>query len=558
MVAPERHPASARPAGRFRLALDLPSTAILILAAAGLVALVIFDLSPPLAFNDDWMYSWSVRQLVAGHGLHSFPQSTALATVQVLWGAAISLGHPDQRLLRLSVVPLVILTAWCSYWLARRLGADRFWSLVAGATLLASPLFMANATSFMSDNFYTGLVMAIAVTGVAWISSGRWRWLCVALLVMAPLQRQLGIALIPALTLGLVLWKRPTWERSDSLAVAAIWILPAAAALAADRLTVSEPLYSVIAPSQLNVGHAIFPLPAMLGLALIPFLAALAFRPTARTLPSPRGGGKNRAPTRPRYAGEGDIRESGWSLASAGLGLVGAIGCLVDLRQFGMTFPGNVLSPLGFAAILSGSKPPIFPGPVFRALEIAAVTTFVLLFVLRRRSWTPRALGPAALLLVLISASQFLPLLAVPWFIYDRYFFPVMAPLVPVIAAVAARAHFQAAARAWATVAIAAGLVLYAVGEQDYLAWQAARDRAAQLAYGMASADQVQAGFEANAVYVELPRYERTGRADFFAILGPAHPQITLLFAAAADPREGVSYSSLAPGRIVLGHPSER
>jgi len=120
-----------------------------------------------------------------------------------------------------------------------------------------------------------------------------------------------------------------------------------------------------------------------------------------------------------------------------------------------------------------------------------------------------------------------------------------------------------AIAKAWATAAIAAGLVLYGVGEQDYLAWQAARDRAARLAYGMASPDQVQAGFEANAVYVELPRYERTERADLFAILGPAHPRITLVFAPATDPRkgmvsrEGVSYSSLAPGRIELAYPTE-
>jgi hypothetical protein len=542
MLAPEPRPAAGRRAGGFRLAFDLPSATIVTLAAAGLAALVIFDLSPPLAFNDDWMYSWSVRQLVAGHGLHSFPESTALALAQVLWGAAFSLGHADQRLLRLSVVPLVFLTAWCSYLLARRLGADRFWSLVAGAALLGSPLFMANATTFMSDNFYVGLVMAVALTGVMWIAGGQWRWLCVALLVLAPLQRQVGIALIPALTLALFLWKRPTWRRADSLALAMIWTLPAAALLAAGRLVVSEPLYSVVGPSQLNPWHAIFPLPAMLGLALIPFGAALAFRPKAHTLPSSGGRGKN--------------GESVWSLAWAGLGIVGAIGCLVDLAQFGMTFPGNVLSPIGFTAILSGSKPPIFPAPIFRALEIAAVTTFVLLFVLRRRSWTPRLLGPDALFLVLVSASQFLPLLAVQLFIYDRYFFPVAAPLIPVIAALAARANYQGAAKTWAAAAIAAGLVLYGVGEQDYLAWQSARDRAARLAYEMASPDQVQAGFEANAAYVELPAYERTGRADFFAILGPAHPGITLLFAPAADPRPGVSYSSLASGRIVLVRPS--
>ena len=135
------------------------------------------DLSPPLAFNDDWMYAWSVGQLVTGHGLHSFPESTALALVQVVWGAVFSLGHADQRLLRLSVVPLVMLTGWCSYQLARRLGADQFWSLVAGTALLAMPLFMANATSFMSDNFYVGLLMAIALTSVTWITGGRWRWL---------------------------------------------------------------------------------------------------------------------------------------------------------------------------------------------------------------------------------------------------------------------------------------------------------------------------------------------------------------------------------------------
>ena len=531
MVAPEMRPAS-RLVGRLRLAIDLPSIAILALAAAGLVALVIFDLSPPLAFNDDWMYGWSVRQLVAGHGLHSFPESTALALVQVVWGAVFSLGHPDQRLLRLSVVPLVILTSWCTYQLARRLGTDRFWSFVAGATLLAMPLFMANATTFMSDNVYVGLLMAVALTGVAWISGGRWRWLCVALIVLAPLQRQTGMALVPALTVGLLLWKRPTWNWSDSLAVAAIWTLPTAALLAAGRLVVSEPLYSAVGPFELNLGHAIFPLPAMLGLALIPFLAALAFRP------APPG------------------RESGWSVASAGLGIVGAIGCLVDLSQFGMIFTGNVLSPLGFTAILPGSKPPIFPGPVFKALEIAAVMTFVLLFVLRRRWWNPRALGPVALLLVLISASQLLPLLVVPWFVYDRYYLPLIAPLIPLVAVVAARAHHQGAAQSWAAAAIAAGLILYVIGEQDYLAWQAARDQAAHLAYGTAAPDQVQAGFEANGVYVELPSYERTGRADLFAIVGPAHPQITLLFASASDPRPGVSYSSLAPGRIVLAHPS--
>jgi len=93
---------------------------------------------------------------------------------------------------------------------------------------------------------------------------------------------------------------------------------------------------------------------------------------------------------------------------------------------------------------------------------------------------------------------------------------------------------------------------MYGVGEQDYLAWQAARDQAARRAYQSTPRDQVQAGFEANGVYVELPRYERTGQADLFAILGPSHPTVTLRFAGPSDPRSGVPYGSLAPGKIVL------
>jgi len=509
MVWPEARPGVVGRAGRLPFPLEWPVALIWALTATGLLLLVIFDLSSRLAFNDDWMYAWSVGQLVSGHGLRAFPESTALALPQVVWGALFSLGHPDPRLLRLSVVPVVMLTAWITFVLARRLGADRFWSAVAGATLLAMPLFMANATSFMTDNVFVGAVMGVALTTVTWVT-------------------QVGLALIPAVSVGLAMSRRHTWIRADTAALVAIWVLPVTAVVAAGRLVISQTLYAPAELFHLHVGHAVFPLPAMLGLGLIPYGAALLFRP--------------------RMPG----RENRWSVACAALGVIGAIGCLVDLARFGMIFPGNVFSPLGFAAILEGAKPPIFPGPLFQAIEMAAVITFVMLLVVRRRWWNPAAIPRDGVLLVLVSAAQFLPLLVVQVFVYDRYFLPVIAPLVPLVAVIATGAVRQPAARAWATVALAGGLILYAAGEQDYLAWQGARDRAARTAYQLAPADQVQAGFEANAVYVELPNYERTGRADLFAILGPEHPRITLRFAPASDPATGVSYSSLNPGRIVL------
>src|SRR2546425_6849868 len=231
MVWPEARPAAPERAGRLLIPLEWPVAIIWALAATGLVLLVIFDLSPPLAFNDDWMYSWSVRQLVTGHGLRAFPESTALALPQVVWGALFSLGHPDPRLLRLSVVPVVALTAWVSFVLARRLGADRFWSAVAGTTLLAMPLFMTNATSFMTDNVFVGIVMAVALTSLGWASQGKWRWLCVGLLVLAPPQRQVRPGVMPALVLALLLVRRKGWARTDTAASVAVGVLPAAATL---------------------------------------------------------------------------------------------------------------------------------------------------------------------------------------------------------------------------------------------------------------------------------------------------------------------------------------
>jgi hypothetical protein len=539
MVSPNPRLAQAATPRSWWRAFDLPAAGVLSLAGAGLLALLIFDLSPPLAFNDDWMYAWSVHQLTAGHGLRIFPESSATALVQVVWGALFSLGHPDQRLLRLSIVPFVIVAAWCSYRLAQWLGARRFWCAVAAATLLTAPLFMGNATTFMTDNLYVGLVMGVAWASACWIVRGKWRWLCVGLLVLAPLQRQVGVAMVPAVTLGLLLWRRPAWQRSDSVALAAMWILSAIAALAPTLAGISPPGYSpvdvsrgsaIFGTSGWSVLHALLPLPAALGLALMPFAAALAVRPR----PAPR------APW--------------WSAAPALLGIIGAIGCLVDLRDYGMVFTGNVLSPLGFTAILPGTKPLVFV-QTFRILEIAAVATFVFLLILRRAWWTPKTLGPVGTLLVVISASQFLPLLLLHTFIFDRYFLPIAAPLVPAVAVMASAVPRQAVARAWAAVALVGGLALYVIGEQDYIAWQTARDQAARLAYQTVPAQQVMAGFEANGVYVSLPEYERTGHFDLFAVTGPAHPTITLKFAYPSDPRPGVAYWSIAPGRIILDRP---
>jgi carbamoylphosphate synthase small subunit len=70
--------------------------------------------------------------------------------------------------------------------------------------------------------------------------------------------------------------------------------------------------------------------------------------------------------------------------------------------------------------------------------------------------------------------------------------------------------------------------------------------------------DQVDAGYEANAIYLVIPAVARTGQVP--AGVDPSdlhllHPSLVLTFAGPGDPRPGAAYQSLAPGRIVISRP---
>jgi hypothetical protein len=108
---------------------------------------------------------------------------------------------------------------------------------------------------------------------------------------------------------------------------------------------------------------------------------------------------------------------------------------------------------------------------------------------------------------------------------------------------------------------VAASTIIYVVGEQDYQAWQVARNEATCLAYQYADPMQVDTGYEELAVYVEIPYYEQHGvilggvalpNTPYFALKGPADPIISVKFVPANDPRPGYSYSSLASAKLVL------
>lgn len=528
--------------------LSRPSVALSgIIGAAFVVALVWFDLGVPLAFNDDFLFAWSVRQLGAGHGLRMLPEQAPLAIVQVLWGTLVGLGHADPRILRLSAVPFVLMAAGGVYYLARRLGADRPWALLASVSLLAAPFFSSVATTFMTDAFYAGLVVAAAVTGVRWVEDGKTRWTCCALILLAGLERQNGVAIAAALTIALFAARaRRTVTRREWLTLGGLWLagglvllLPSAFGLH----TGAHRFAGLLTANPFRLLRAASYLAPLLGLMLAPLLVGLAFAVR------PRG------PTR------------SWpvllSIVLAEIGVLNlAVAATSGLHLLkkpfwngGSYWSVSALSP----AMPYGHKPAIYPLALFVLVQGIALATFLVILVMHRRQWTGPRLGPPGLFLMALAGTQLLPMLQGD--VYDRYFIPVIAPLIPLVAAIASRSVRPRLAGAWAYGVLALWLGLYVAGEQDYQAWEAARDRAAQLAYQQVPPFQVDAGYEANAVYWEIPLYERTGMpvgrqpSDVYgepSVVGPPQPRLRLEFAGPDDPRPGVSYRSLAPGRIII------
>jgi hypothetical protein len=203
----------------------------------------------------------------------------------------------------------------------------------------------------------------------------------------------------------------------------------------------------------------------------------------------------------------------------------------------------------------------VYPPVLIVGIELIAIATAGALLIWRWPDLRKALHTPAGVLLCL-AAAQFLPILLVDYVVYDRYYLPVAAPLLPVAAVFATRSTFSPFASLTAVTLGLLGLVMFAVGEQDLQAMLVARDTVARQAYSQASPLDVQAGYEANAVYGEVPYYDRTGivlsslakagPSNDFSTKGPEHPVLEVQFACSSDPRPGVSYRSVASARLIL------
>ena len=501
---------------------------VLALIGISLAAVAYFDLQTTLAFNDDYIYSWSVRHLA--HGV-LYPRQTALALPQMVVGWMVSLPFAhDQRVLRLSVMLAIGGGAWAAFRIARELGAGTTWAVLAPAVIITSPIFFNLAVSFMSDVTFVGLLLLACDAGVKWLKGSGGRTAFLAWVTLATLQRFVGVGIVLCMAIALAIrWRTEgrRIERSDTAFLGGAFAGSLIAALAPGLLGVSGGLDVVDRIRHFDPEAVFTPLihlPILAGYLLLPLALAVGVR---------------------------------WNGRVAVVAIAGAAVIVVLLIGF-TWLPGNIWTFVGPAPTVSGFKSAPIPLLVEAAVIALSTMTFWLLAAAGSGRLLSAAADPCYAFLLVTAGVQLLLLLPNTVSFYDRYYLPVIAPIVPVLVALGQKIGRPGAS---GFAAVACGLLLVAslVYEQDYQAWQMAREQAATLAYRCAAPAEVNAGYEANAVHVEVPAYEETGRVApartvgrDVTVRGPADAVVWLAYAPQEDKRPGVVYRSVVSGKIVL------
>jgi hypothetical protein len=401
---------------------------LLVLAAFGATAFVVPTLAP-VATTDDWGYSRSVEILVEDGRLTVFPVVAATAVFQIGWGAAFALVlGTTLGVMRIATLAMVALGAVALYALLRELGVSRGRSALGTAVYLFNPLTFILAYGFMTDPYFTSLLIGSSYWFVRGLKRETVSMPAViagsALAACAFLTRQQGV-LIPC-AIGTYLLFTGQWRQPRLLA--AIGGIPAAAAagyflwlklfndVPSVQVTFSDEVRDAGIGGAWLLSRNLLVIGLMyLGFFALPLAAALA----ARSWPALR--------TMGRYA---------W-LAFALWGGVLAIGLAVYARDgkrwpYIPQFVGS--GGLGPADVI-GSRPRVFDGVFFDwATAICAVSAvLVALFVCRGLGLLdPDRRGAGIMLAIgLWQAAGVLP----PSFHYIRRGFSLdryLLPLLPV------------------------------------------------------------------------------------------------------------------------------
>lgn len=405
--------------GPSSLSIGLP----LVLGCWTVVAIALWPFQT-VPFVDDWVYAWSVENLLDNGRLEVLDFSSNIVYAPALWGGLFSLPFGFSfTALRLSTWVLGGLAIAGLYRLLREVDAGEAGATLGAATLAAYPPFLVLTFSFMTD---VPMVAIEAWMLVCFVRAYRNRstrdlWIGTALAVVASAIRVVGLLPAAAMSAAL-LFDRRGWGRSGGR-----WIVPLTAAGGAGLMAwyheghirhVADLSYIANTPTprlEALVQYAIPLLPAWLPLSL-EFMAValgLALAPVAVALRSSPGRG-TRA-----------IAIVGGSL------LVVAIGHLAgQLHYPAFSSEGTWISDeLGSTlTLLPGWTPLQVPFVLTVAATLICWASFVSLASSATR---PNPVPGAPVLWWTIAA--FVVATAILWLATDRYILAFVAPALPLV-----------------------------------------------------------------------------------------------------------------------------
>jgi hypothetical protein len=392
-------------------------TALVVLTLLMFAAMFMAYSSAAVPLIDDWIYAWSVRHFLKTGALRILEWSTTYPIAQILWGALWSeLFGFSFAVLRLST----LLLAWAGliafFLTLRELQIRPLPAALGTFVLLCNPVLFMLSHSFMTDVPFLSVMNGALLFYVRWARRGRTADLALGsgLATAAFLIRQVGVALavIPIGYLLLTWLAEGTrrilpWQQRLCLLVPFLglgltlgWIhaVHGETRVYHEKTELLRFVWSISGWIYLReLLHVIL----HLGLILWPLTWAVVSRLSLRALT--------------------------WA---AGITLVLCGFCLLHEGELPQPL-GHVLNwdELGMGRVLIAGPLPdrpwlVWPQRLVLGVALSGAVVLVAMLVDGLRGWTHWIQGAGAVLL--LNGLCQLPLLAILWLFYDRYYLPLL------------------------------------------------------------------------------------------------------------------------------------
>ncbi len=461
---------------------DADWPALAVLAGLFVAAWWVVGGAPDVPVIDDWVYAWSVEQLLGTGRLKVLEFSAIYPIAQVLWGAAFAaIGGMSFAALRVSTLVLAFAGCAAVYLTLRELGCRRRTSLLGALALAADPAFFALSFSFMTEVPFVSLSAITAYWYVRAIVrlEPRALWAGAAFAVAAFLVRPVAIVLPAALMTTAVLGP-------DRATVVRRW-LPSAIATVLVMMALQLALPQIFGPldwaaERNSYLEWVFSIPLTRYLIWTVEIALIATFPLAPLFVAQLAGGRWRAVTIVMTAA------------------VVAVVCVLVLDPGWSPIPNWQtwsLQDIAARAMIDG-RPDVSPWsvqalPVVRALGVTAAAGLLAALiggVAGRSGWT------RAQWLIAVMLAGHVAVIHVLWFYNDRYYI-ALAPLLATLGALAIDRHEAAQWLAGGLIVVWAGVAV--TGTRDMLAFnEACAEAARELEASGVPPSEVDAGYALN------------------------------------------------------------